>query len=387
MDFTEAFDEITIGELRAKGTAKWSQAPGAIGAWIAEMDFPLAEPVTRSILGLLATGALAYSPPSDNAELARAYTQFTQRRYGWAPPPEWVHPVPDVLIALQSVIEHYTTPGTPVIVPTPAYMPFLTLPGYSGREVVQVPLVSDEGRWVYDLDALAAAFDTGAELLVLCNPHNPVGRVLERAELAAIADVVESRGGLVFSDEIHAPLVFPQARHVPYASLDERAATHAITAASASKSFNLPGLKCAQISFTNPAHERVWERAGRWLGASRPGIFANIAAYDEGEEWLAGVLAYLDRNRQALSQLVATRLPGAGYRQPEGTYLAFLDFRPLGDARLGDDPAEFFAREAGVVLTPGPACGDAGKGFARLNFGTPLPVLEEIIARLAASLA
>lgn len=387
----EQYDAISLESLQAKGTTKWAAQPDSIGAWIAEMDFPLAEPVVRSIVKMLAAGTVAYSPASDFTELGRAYTQYCERSYGWAPPADLVRAIPDVLAGLQAVVEHYTRPGSPVIIPTPAYMPFLTLPTYFDREVLQVPLVEDpvQNRWVYDLDALAAAFDAGAQLLVLCNPHNPVGRVLERDEMLAIADLVEAKGGLVFNDEIHAPLVYPGATHVSYASLDERTAAHTITATSASKAFNLPGLKCAQISFTNPDHAVTWEKAGRWIGASRPGIFANIAAYDEGGEWLAGVRAYLDRNRQALSGLVAEHLPGVGYREPEGTYLALLDFRGLADV-LGehtDNPAAFFQEEANVVLTPGTACGDAAKGFARLNFGTPLPVLQEAIRRMGAALS
>lgn len=391
----ERYDAISLEELQGKGTTKWAAQPGSVGAWIAEMDFPLAEPVVRSVVRLLEEGTVAYSPASDYEQLARAYTQFYERSYGWAPPAEMVRAIPDVLAGLQAVIERYTRPGSPVIIPTPAYMPFLTLPTYFDREVLQVPLVQEDSgegeRWVYDLDALGAAFDAGAELLVLCNPHNPVGRVLERDEMLAIADLVEAKRGLVFSDEIHAPLVYPGATHVPYASLDERTAAHTITSTSASKAFNLPGLKCAQISFTNPDHAVTWERAGRWIGASRPGIFANIAAYDEGGEWLDGVRAYLDRNRRALVDLVAEYLPGVGYRMPEGTYLALLDFRDVvetmnersGRAGGEGDPAALLAREAGVVLTPGPACGEAAGGFARLNFGTPLPVLQEAMRRMS----
>lgn len=173
---------------------------------------------------------------------------------------------------------------------------------------------------------------------------------------------------------------------MPYASLDERTAAHTITATSASKSFNLAGLKCAQIVFSNPEHRATWAKAGRWVeqGVSLPGIVANITAYREGDPWLLETLAYLDRNRKALTGLVADKLPGVRYSEPEGTYLALLDFRETG---LGDNPAAVFQEEAKVVLTPGPACGEAARGFARLNFGTPLPVLEEIIDRIGRVLA
>lgn len=384
-DHITAYDAITSEQISAVGMSKWAKKPGAMAAWIAEMDFPLAEPVEAALIDLVKSGALGYSPASDGIELARAYAGFAERHYDWSPRREFVHPVPDVLAAMQSVIEHYTRPGTPVIVPTPAYMPFLTLPTYFGREVIQVELDRDaSGRYVYNLDALAAAFDAGAHLLVLCNPHNPVGRVLERDELLAIADVVEAKGGLVFSDEIHAPLVYEGHRHIPYASLDARTAAHTITSTSASKAFNLAGLKCAQIVFSNPEHDAQWARAGRWIGASRPGIFANIAAYDHGEEWLADLLGYLDRNRRRLAELVDEKLPGVGYRMPEGSYLALLDFRGARDgAGMGEDPSALIEEKGNVLLTPGPALGEAGKGMARLNFATPTPVLEQVVDGIA----
>ena len=387
MDFTSRLDVITIDDLRAAGGTKWATHPGAIGAWIAEMDFGIAEPITRALHESVDKARFGYTPEALNADLARAYTEFASRRYGVEIDPHMVRSLPDVLAGMAVIVDSYTRPGSAVIVPTPAYMPFLLLPDWWDRKIVQVPMARDGDRWVYDLDALAAAYDAhDAQLLVLCNPHNPIGRVLEREEMLAIADVVEAKGGLVFSDEIHAPLIYPGAYHVPYATLDERTAAHTITATSASKAFNLPGLKCAQIVFSNPAHREAWTRAGRWTehGASMPGIDANIAAYDHGEPWLADTLAYLDRNRKALSRLVADQLPGVRYSEPEATYLALLDFRETG---LGDDPAAILREEGGVALTSGPACGEAARGFARLNFGTPLPIMEEMVARMSTVIA
>lgn len=387
MDFTSRLDAITIDELRAAGGTKWASHPQAIGAWIAEMDFGVAEPIARALHESVDKARFGYTPESANADLARAYSEFAARRYGVEIDPDMVRSLPDVLAGMAVIIEYYTRPGSAVIVPTPAYMPFLLLPDWWDRQIVQVPMARDGDRWVYDLDALAAAYDAhDAQLLVLCNPHNPIGRVLTRDEMLAIADVVEAKGGLVFSDEIHAPLIYPGRTHVPYASLDERTAAHTITATSASKAFNLPGLKCAQIVFSNAAHRQAWTRAGRWTehGASRPGIDANIAAYDHGEPWLERTIAYLDRNRKALTGLVAQKLPGVRYAEPEATYLALLDFRETG---LGDDPSASLREEGGVALTPGPACGEAARGFARLNFGTPLPIVTEIVDRMAGVLA
>jgi cystathionine beta-lyase len=189
----------------------------------------------------------------------------------------------------------------------------------------------------------------------------------------------------VFSDEIHAPLVYPERRHVPYAALSPEAAGHTVTATSASKAWNLPGLKCAQVVLGNDADREIWSRVGRLAehGASNLGVVANTAAYAGGGPWLAEVLDYLDGTRLALVDLVAELLPGVGYRPPEGTYLAWLDFRTSG---LPEDPGPYFVEHARVALTDGSLCGDAGRGFARLNFGTPRPVLAQAVRQLAAAM-
>jgi cystathionine beta-lyase len=245
-------------------------------------------------------------------------------------------------------------------------------------------MVSDRGRAVLDLDGIAAAFRAGGHLLILCNPCNPAGRVYTAAELRAVATVVDQHGGRVFADEIHAPLVYPGHRYVPYASVSAAAAGHAVTAVSASKGWNLPGVKCAQLILSSEADEAAWARAAilHERGASTLGVVAAIAAFTGGQDWLAGVLGYLDGSRALLADLLAEQLPAVGYHPPEGTYLAWLDCRPLG---LGDDPGEFFLDRARVLVNNGPAFGDAGKGHVRLNFATPRPVLAQIVQRLAAA--
>jgi cystathionine beta-lyase len=299
----------------------------------------------------------------------------------------------DVLKGLEAAITVFSRPGSPVILPTPAYMPFVTMPGLIGREVIQVPMVAAPGgRLTLDLDGIDAAFRAGGHLLVLVNPCNPVGRVYGGEELAAVAALVDRHGGRVFADEIHAPLVYPGALppgsrgHVPYASISPAAASHSVTAVSASKAWNLPGLKCAQLIVTAAADAAVWERA--WPryehDASTPGARASTAAYSGGGDWLSDVLGYLDGNRQALADLLAEHLPRVQYTKPEGTYLAWLDCRGLG---LAPSPAELFLNRGGVQVTDVAACGDAGRGFARLNFATPRPVLAEMIRRMGRAAA
>lgn len=379
------FDELTVAELRRRGGLKWSLFPDAIGAFVAEMDFGTAPAVTEALHAAVDAAAFGYLPPALVQGMSEAYAAWSADRYGWAVPPERVRPVADVLAGLAAAIEHFSRPGSPVILPTPAYMPFLTLPPALGREVIEVPMARGGDQYVYDLDALDAAFRAGGHLLVLCNPHNPIGRVLEPAEMTAVAEVVERHGGRVYSDEIHAPLVYEGHRHVPYASLGEVPAGHAVSATSASKAWNLPGLKCAQLVLSNDADADLWARVGPHAehGASTLGVVANTAAYTGGAGWLDDVLAYLDGNRRLLADLVAQQLPGVRYTPPEGTYLAWLDCRELDLA----EPGAFFLERAGVALTDGLLCGVAGTGFARLNVATPRPVLVQAVEQMGAALA
>jgi cysteine-S-conjugate beta-lyase len=379
-----AFD-VSLEHLREIGGLKWSLHPDKIGAFVAEMDFGTAEPIVTALHDAVDAGLLGYLPESLESAMAKAFCGFARERYDWDVAPERVRPLPDVVTGLMAAIDHFSEPGSPVILPTPAYMPFLYVPVELGREVIEVPMATEDGRYVYDLDAVEAAYRAGGDLLVLCNPHNPIGRVLEPAEMRAVTEVVARYGGRVFSDEIHAPLVYDGHRHVPYVTTSQAAADHAITAVSASKAWNLPGTKCAQIVLSNDADAATWAEVGRMRehGASNLGVVANIAAYEQGGPWLAEVLDHLDGNRRLLQELLADRIPEMRYTPPEGTYLAWLDTRELG---LGDHPAQFFLDEAGVALTDGPACGRAGSGFVRYNFATPRPILEQTVAQMAEAL-
>ncbi|MEE6272985.1 aminotransferase class I/II-fold pyridoxal phosphate-dependent enzyme [Georgenia sp. MJ206] len=381
------FDDITIEDLRGAGSMKWTAFPAAIGAFVAEMDFGI-PPVVADVLRSAAdSGALGYLPYADRQATRAACAHWVRRTTGWQVPAERVHLLPDVLSVMRVTIARFTRPGSAVIVPTPAYMPFLTVPPAADREVIEVPSLRDEsGRYSLDLEAIDAAFAAGAGLLVLCNPWNPVGRVLDRAELLALADVVERHGGRVFSDEIHAPLVLDDVPHTPYASLDERTAGHTITAVAASKGWNIPGLKCGQMILSNEADAAAFAPyatdAGDTVGLL--GARAATAVYTAGDEWLAEVVDYLRGNRDALEALVAEHLPGAVLTRTEGTYIAWLDCRGLG---LDEPAAQFFRREAGVALTDGTACGAAGEGFVRLIMATPRPVLRQALEQMGRALA
>jgi cystathionine beta-lyase len=385
--FAEITDQTTAEELRRRGSLKWTRGgPGVLGAFVAEMDFGTAPAVQAAVRDAMERADFGYLSDQAAAGLRAACSDWQRSTYGWPVDPASVWPMADVLKALEAAIRVFARPGSPVILPTPAYMPFVSLPPLVGREVIQVPMVTGPGeRLTLDVDGIDAAFRAGGHLLVLVNPCNPVGRVYSAEELAAVAAVVESRDGRVFADEIHAPLVYPGGHHVPYASISPAAAAHSVTAVSASKAWNLPGLKCAQLIVTSDADAAAWERAWPLYehDTSTVGAQASIAAYSAGRDWLSDVVGYLDGSRQLLAQLLAEHLPGVGYGAPEGTYLAWLDCRGLD---LGPDLASFFLERAGVLATNGLACGTAGQGFLRLNFATPRPILTEMIRQMGAAM-
>lgn len=380
-EFARRIDAITVEQLRSTGATKWSAQDGTLGAFVAEMDFGIDHKITEALHRAVDAGSFGYMPRGIAAELSEATAGFVERRYGWQVPSSDVFGIPDVIVGLELAMEHCSTPGSKIIVPTPSYMPFLFVPPMRGREVIEVPLAVRDGRYEFDLDALQRAFDEGGNLLLLCNPYNPVGRVFSREELVAISEVVERNGGRVFSDEIWAPLVYAGSTHIPYASISEATAQHTITAMSASKAWNLPGLKCAQLVLTSDADRQTWAKIGPFAGhgTSNLGAIANAVAYREGDPWLAELVPYLARNRDTLQTLLAEEIPGAWMPKPEGTYVGWIDFRNVG---IGDTPAGFFQREASIQLTEGTMCGAAGTGFARLIFATPQPVLEQIVRRL-----
>jgi len=380
------FDGLSIAALRERGGLNWAMYPEAIGSFVAEMDFGCAPEIRQALHVGVDEHRFGYLPPALVAEMAQACASWLSANFAWEVAPADVRPVGDVIAALETAIEHFSPAGSAVVVPTPAYKHFLDVPQRVGRKVVEVPMILVGSRWEFDLDALDRAFAEGAGLLILCSPYNPLGRVFTSSELRAVCEVVERYAARVFADEIHCPLVFPGSRHTPYATVSPAAAHHSLTALSASKAWNLAGLKCAQVILTSEADRATWAELGLapQIGTSNLGLVANAAAFRSGGQWLRDVLRYLDRNRTRLAELVAQRLPGVVYRPPEGTYLAWLDCTAL---ELGTEPGKFFHERAGVVTTEGLECGQAGRGCVRLNLATPQPILVEIVDRMARALA
>ena len=376
------FDAITREQLSRPSSRKWSLHPGTIGAWVAEMDFGTAPAVTEALHRAVDEGDLGYLAPHTTRRMAEATAQWLLDDSGWRIPPENIHPVSDVMAALEVAITKFSPDGTGVIIPTPAYMPFLSFVPTLGRDVFEVPGIVENGRWSHDLAGIDAAFHAGARTLILCNPQNPTGTAIGRDELEAIAEIVDRHNGRVFADEIHSPLRYGSTPHVPYASISPITARHTITATSASKAWNLPGLKSAQLITSNPADEELYQIFGFAVlhGASTPGVIAAAAAYSDGREWLTEVSEYLNVNRRVLAELLAEHLPEVVYTAPDATYIAWLDCTQLG---IEGSIADFFRTEAGVTMTDGALCGAGYENHVRLIFAMPRPILEQAVIAMA----
>lgn len=375
-------DDIDLAALRGRLSAKYQYYDAdVIPAWVAEMDFPLAAPVATALHGAIDRSDTGYRSARG---LAEGLVDFAASRWSWSIPTERVVPIPDVLTGVAQSLLLLTEPGDGVVINPPVYPPFFsTVRDVSRRTLVEVPMArGDDGTYTWDLPALEAAFARpDVRAFVLSSPHNPTGNVPDRATLLAIAELSRRYEVLVVSDEIHGPLALPGAEHVPYLTVADDDAL-AIALVSASKAWNLPGLKCAQLVGTARTAPLIAERMPLEVtyGTGHLGAIAAVAAYREGGPWLDDVIAVLDANRRLLGDLLAEHLPAAGYVPPAASYLAWLDLRAYD---LGEDPAAEILRRGRVALSAGPTYGSGGAGHARLNFATSPAVLTEIVRRIA----
>jgi cysteine-S-conjugate beta-lyase len=277
----------------------------------------------------------------------------------------------------------FSEPGDAVLLQLPSYPPFMAAIKDTGRRLIANPMRDNGTRWVVDLAAYEAAPDPRARVLIFCHPQNPTGRAYTRAELEDVAAFAIRHDLIVVSDEIHADIVYPGNAHIPLASLSPEIAARTITITSATKSFNIPALRCAVMYFGTPSLKaRFFERIpSRLLGSPGvTGVDATIAAWDDGQPWLDEILAQLQANRDWLAQTIGAELPGVTMRLPEATYLAWLDCSTLA---LPCPAGQFFLDRARVGLNFGETFGAQYANFARLNFATPRPVLEQIVGRMA----
>jgi cysteine-S-conjugate beta-lyase len=375
--------DLDEDELRRRNTLKWAvAADGELAAWVAETDFGHSPEVLRAVAEMVARGGFGYPPPERRTGLPEATAAFLGRRFGWTVDPADVRLCGDVMAGVQLALT-VLAEDAPVVVPTPTYPPLLDVVPMAGRKPVPVPAVKEGDRVGLDLDGIDTALREGARTVLLANPHNPVGRVYERAELEALRDVVLRHGARVVADEIHAPLVLPGATHVPYASLPG-AREHTVTVLSASKAFNVPALKCAELVLGSSADAHAWRAMPSVAnhGSSTLGIAANLAAFTEGDAWLDELVGHLDRARVVFREEMARHVLRARVLPMEASYLAWVDVRGYGL----EDPAEVCRRLGRVVVNDGRTFGPGGEGHVRVNIGTSLDRIREIVRRLALAL-
>jgi cystathionine beta-lyase len=370
----------SLGELTRRKSFKWrTYPPDVLPTFVAEMDFTVADEISEAVRAALEIGDTGYPHVG---ELGDAFASFAAGRLGWRPRRDWVFAVPDVMTGIVEVLLATTPHGSGVVINPPVYGPFFFRLGFIGRRVVEAPLRRlDDGSYDLDFEAVDRALarpDVGAYLL--CSPHNPLGNIWSRDQLATIGDLCQRRGVQLLVDEIHAPLTMPEARYVPFGSIDHEMTERAFIFSSASKGWNIAGLKCG-IAIAGSAHGAS-VLAERWeaLLCSHLGLLASVAAFTQSLAWLDAAVTQIDENRRLLARLLREQLPRVGYVPGSATFLAWLDCRNLG---LGEDPAAAFLERGRVALSPGPEFGVQGAGFARLNIGTSPELISEAVRRMA----
>lgn len=374
---------LPIEQLRQRSSTKWRKyPPEVLPLFVAEIDFAPAPAITRALERAVRLGDTGYTPPDPG--IAYAYAGFAQRRFGWTVDPSQVRTTCDVMMGVVELLRRVTSPGDRVIVTPPVYPPFYDCVPEAGAVIERVPLIDTGSAWQLDLGGIEAALADGARAVLLCNPHNPTGTVHARQTLAELAEIAARHGATVLSDEIHAPLTQAEKRFTPFLDASPTAARVGYAVTSASKAFNLAGLKCALMVTADPATAAVVRGLPdeiEW----RTGLFgaiSGVAAFSpESDEWLDGLLAALDHNRRLLADLLAEHVPQARYRIPDAGFLAWVDLSGLG---WGDNPAVKIRRDADVALHFGPQFGDEGRGHVRINFGCSPEVLREAVERIGA---
>lgn len=371
-----------LESLRRRSSEKWGTYPAdVLPMFVAEMDFGLAPEIRAALLEAVEAGDTGYVNPRDTSAAA-AFADFAQDTWGWSPQVHRMGVTTDVSVVIVESLRRLLPPGAGVIITPPVYPPFFDLVLEAGGTVVQVPLLDDGSTYALDLGGIDRALAAGARGVLLCNPHNPVGLVHSREQLAELSVIVARHGGFVVSDEVHAPLTHRGHAFTPYLTVSDEARDHGIAAESGSKAFNLAGLKTAffvaesdrMTKLITSLPEEVTFRAGLF------GLIATRTGFAGSREWLTATVAAVEHNVTVLEQQLAASLPAVRLRRPHASYLAWLDMSSLG---WGDDPAQFALDHARVALSNGPAFGPPGTGYARMNLACAPGTITEAVTRLA----
>ena len=370
----------SLGELRKRKSLKWRYyAKDVLPLPVAEMDFPIAEPIKNALRDMIDRSDTGYLGPFP--ELFESFRNFSNELWGWNPDVSQMRTATDVGVGVVEVMRTLIQPGDKVLLNSPIYDNMFRWITEVKAELNDVPLKRNQLEYSLDLEAIESAYQNGVKVHLLCSPHNPVGTVFDRETLSKLADLAKHYQVIVISDEIHAPLTFVEREFVPFLSVSDAAREIGITVTSASKTFNLAGLKCALIITENVALKEKINAMPISVGyrASLFGAVAATSAMSECSEWLAGVLLTLDENRKLIKKIIDTKIPSIGYRIPDFGYLAWLDLTALG---LGDDPAKVLLERGKLAVNGGHMYGPEHSSFIRFNFGTSPEIITEAFKRI-----
>jgi len=384
------FKALDLSELQTHRSEKWRAFPkDVLPLPVAEMDFPVADPIRQTLREMIDKSDLGYL--GSIPEMGTAFAGFAKRRWGWTVDPLQVRIAADVGVGVVEVLRVITQPGDKFLINSPVYPNFFTWCTETHLEAVDVPLTESEdlingSHWILDWDGIERAYASGIKAHLICNPHNPLGRVYTKEELSRLAELAKKHKVYLLSDEIHAPLTFSEQSFTPFLNVSETAREVGITITAASKGWNIAGLKCAIIVTDNAEiHETLNAIApATHYRASLLGAFATVTAFEKGEPWLDALMIQLDHNRNLVADLIAAKTPGVGYRIPHCSYLAWLD---LTRFNLGEDPSAVLVEKGKVAFVPGHRFGSQSSQFVRLNFATSPEILEEAFNRLATVLS
>lgn len=383
------FRLVPLEELRTRKSEKWRSFPSdVLPLPVAEMDFVVAEPIRRVLSEMVSRSDLGYLGAIP--EMGEAFSKFATKKFNWTPDASQIRIAADVGVGIVETLRVITNYGDSILINSPVYPNFYTWANETHLEIVDVPLSRGEveingSLWHLDWDGIEKAYQSGIKVHLICNPHNPLGRVYTRAELLRLVDLAVKHGVIIISDEIHAPLTYPEAEFVPYLTLGEEACATGIVVTAASKGWNIAGLKCAIIiTQDSQMHKKLDAIApATHYRASLLGGFATVAAFSEGEPWLNELMVQLDHNRKLVQELVKTHLPLARTHLPQCSYLAWID---LSGYSLGEDPAGALVEKARTAFVPGSRFGEDFSQYIRLNFATSPEIIEAALTQVASAL-
>jgi cystathionine beta-lyase len=377
--------DVPLAELRCRRSAKWTSFPDdVLPLPVAEMDVRLAPPIAAALRAAIDISDTGYA--GNPEALIAAFGGFAERRWNWRVDGKDVRVCTDVAVGVIEVLRRVASPGDGVIITPPVYPRFYAWLREIGLHPVEVPLIERERGGKLDLTGIASALASGVRIVLLCHPHNPTGRVHEADELRSLAELAARHGAIVLSDEIHGPLTYRRAGFSPYLTLGEEARATGFAFTSASKAWNIPGLKCALIVADSTHHERVLKQLPheRAWGVGHLGLLASAVAFTQGERWLDDVIAALETNASMLREQLQINVPRIKLALPRASYLAWLDCSAL---ELDTEPARAFLERGRIALSPGRSFGPQGTGHARLNFACSREVLVEAVRRISKALS